>query len=213
MPPRRSGTAGGNTRWFKRAGLRATVSLTRGDLLKTSEGGLLAVTGAADDDEVALGDAAVSVHEIAPPLRQRGTDSWLRWLTARASTLQERLDRANMATVVPADERLVQARLQRWAAHVTTDNSADTFERYLLFEGLDGPASRRAVSPAQLCEDVPLPDWAATAGEALFSPCYDALPGVSDPVRPLPFETLLLPFLHVYLRRMEAAAPAVHGRS
>ena len=58
----------------------------------------------------------------------------------------------------------------------------------------------------------PLPGWAATLGEALFTPCYEALPGVCDPGRPIPFETLLLPFVHIYLRRVEAAAPAGRGR-
>ena len=185
--------------------------LTRGELLKTGEGGLLAVSGALIVDEAPLGDEAIAGTDFIVSLPKRDADSWLRWLVGRASTLHERLDTAHMAPAVPLDERLVQARLRRWADRITSDDGKDVFERYLSSVGLDEPAARCAVGPAELREDTPLPVWAATLGEALFAPCYDALPGVCDPEHPLPFETLLLPFLHIYLRRVQVAASAGCG--
>ena len=53
-----------------------------------------------------------------------------------------------------------------------------------------------------------LPDWTATLGEALFNACYAALPGVCDPGHPIPFESVLLPFVHIYLQRVHTEAPA-----
>ena len=78
------------------------------------------------------------------------------------------------------------------------------FDRYLQLEGLDERAIRRAVSPAQLRAGAPAPGWAETLGEAVFEACYDGLPDVCDPVHPIPFETLLLPFVHIFLRRVQA---------
>ena len=60
-------------------------------------------------------------------------------------------------------------------------------------------------------EEAPLPVWAATLGEALFTPCYDMPPGVCDAEHPIPFEDLLLPFLHIYLRRLVDEASAGYG--
>lgn len=186
------------------------VRLARGDLLKTGESGALAVPDAHFLDDVALGDDAISGGDFTAPLPKRNADSWLRGLVGRASTLHERLDTERMTPVVPLDERLVQARLERWADR-TSEGARGAFELYLYCEGLDEPAARRAVGTAEPREGTPLPLWAATLGEAVFAPCYDALAGVCDPVRPIPFATILLPFLHIYLRRVEAAASAGHS--
>ena len=62
------------------------------------------------------------------------------------------------------------------------------------------------MSPVQLRVGAPAPGWAETLGEAVFEACYDGLPDVCDPVHPIPFESLLLPFVHIFLRRVQAGA-------
>jgi type 2 lantibiotic biosynthesis protein LanM len=191
-----------------------TVTLSRRELLKTGEDGALAVDAALIRGDVALGDeiAASSASTVPSPAPDQDPQTWLRWLASRASTLQERLDTAHMAPAGPADETAVQARLARWACRVGADDDGGAFDRYLERAGLDSFAARRAVGPIQLREGAPLPGWAATLEQALFTPRYDPLPDVCDPVRPIPFEVLLLPFVDVYLRRVRAGSPWGRGR-
>ena len=184
--------------------------LKRRELLRTGESGMLVADGAWLDNEVAPDDANVSVNEFSlpPALSHLKPDArtWLRWLVGRASTLQERLDATQMDSVPPDDERLIQVRLQRWAHRVGSDGTEGVFDRYLQLEGLDEGAIRRAVSAAQLRAGAPVPGWAETLGEAVFEACYDGLPDVCDPVHPIPFEALFLPFVHIFLRRMRAGS-------
>ena len=184
-----------------------TVKLTRGELLRTGENGALAIPGEFFGDEVVLGDEVKTEHHFVTSTPRRGTASWLRWLVGHASSAQERLDIACMIPVTLLDEHLVQSRLEQWANY-TIDRQTDTFGRYLSLEGLDVSAARRAVGPVQLREGAALPAWAETLGEAAFFPSYDELPGACDPIHPIPFETLLLPFLHIYHRGVAGAASA-----
>ena len=94
-----------------------TVTLSRRELLKTGEGGAVAVDAAPIRGDVALEDetAASSASSVPLPAPDQDPQTWLRWLASRASTLQERLDTAHMAPAGPADETAVQARLARWA--------------------------------------------------------------------------------------------------
>ena len=191
-------------------GPRRDFVLKRRELFRTGESGMLVADGAWLDNEVAPDDASVSVNKFSAPLTlshpKRDPRTWLRWLVARASTLQERLNVTQMDPVTPDDEHLVQARLRRWAHRAGADGAEGTFDRYLQLEGLDERAIRRAMSPAQLRAGASVPGWAETLGEAVFEACYDGLPDVCDPVHPIPFESLLLPFVHIFLRRVRAGA-------
>jgi type 2 lantibiotic biosynthesis protein LanM len=190
-------------------GPRRDFVLKRRELLRTNESGMLA-DGAWLNNEVAPDDASISLSWLStlPALShpKRDAHTWLCWLVARVSTLQERLNAARMDPVALDDERLVQVRLRRWAHRVTSDGVEGAFDRYLQLEGLDERAIRRAVSPAQLRAGAPVPGWAETLGEAVFEACYDGLPDVCDPMHPIPFESLLLPFVHIFLRRVRAGS-------
>lgn len=156
--------------------------------------------------EVAV-ELASGGQTVAPPpapAPQGDADAWLRELAGRASALHERLDAAQLTPAAPVDADRLLARLARWGNCVTLDGAQAGFERYLRCVGLDAPAARRAVGPAQWRAGAALPAWAATLGAAAFTPCFDALPGVCDPARPLPFEDLLLPFVHLFVRRTQA---------
>ena len=191
-------------------GPRRDFVLKRRELFRTAESGMLVADGAWLDNQVAPDDASTSVSEYSVPrtLPHPMSDAqiWLRWLVGRASTLQERLDATQMAPITPDDERPVQARLRRWAHRVGSDGTEGAFDRYLQLEGLDESATRRAVNPAQLRPGTSLPSWADTLGEAVFEAGYDGLQDVCDPEHPIPFEALLLPFVHIFLHRVRAGS-------
>ena len=137
---------------------------------------------------------------------------WLRWLSARASSLYDRLDAPQCLIESEADERLVQARLQSWASCVTQHDGDGDFEKYLRWNNLDFTTVRHALASAGFREDASLPAWCKTLGEVVLGGSYAALAGVCDPERPLPFETLFLPFVHLSLRRIHEAAGTTYAQ-
>ena len=193
------------------------VRLTQSELLRTGERGMLVDARGTLGTEVVLDDGTTPARDLTPsippfslPTSQLNVPFWLRRLAARASTLQERHDTTQMVPAPPDDGSLVQERLERWVDRVAVDGRSGSFECYLRCEGLDEPAAQHAVGPVQLVDGAVLPDWAATLGEALFNACHVPLPGVCDRGRPIPFESVLLPFVHVYLQRVHADLPSPH---
>ena len=137
---------------------------------------------------------------------------WLRWLAAHACSLYDRLDAPSWVIGTRTDERLVPARLRAWASCVAPQGGDGTFEQYLRWNDLDFTAIHDALALACFQEDVPLPAWCKTLGEAAFGGSFVPLAGVCDPERPLPFETLLLPFVHLSLRRVHEAANTAYSK-
>ena len=201
----------GTDRWqaalVQASGPVRAVGLTRGELAQDRRerrvGGLPARFSAT---EVVLGDEASPGSVHLPPVATRQ-----RFLVARVGgdvPARCRNDSTQLYGLGCTPRRTSCAGAAEALGRLRCfDDEQGRLRRVICpVEGLDEPAARRAVGPVQLGEDAPLPAWAATLGEALFTPCYDALPGVCDPEHPIPFETLLLPFLHIYLRRVEDAA-------
>ena len=149
-------------------------------------------------------------YDIPDPINDSAT--WLRWLAARASSLHDRLDSPPCVIETGTDERLVQARLRAWASCVAPQGGDGNFEKYLRWNDTGITAVQHALAPARFREDVPLPTWCKTLGEAVFDGSFAALAGVCDPARPLPFETLLLPFVHLSLRRLHEAEHAAYAQ-
>ena len=148
--------------------------------------------------------------DIPDPISDSAT--WLRWLAARASSLYDRLDAPPCVIESGTNERLVQARLRAWASCVAPQGGDGNFEKYLRWNDTGITAVQHALAPARFREDVPLPTWCKTLGEAVFDGSFAALAGVCDPARPLPFETLLLPFVHLSLRRLHEAEHAAYAQ-
>jgi type 2 lantibiotic biosynthesis protein LanM len=138
--------------------------------------------------------------------------AWLRWLATRASSLFDRLGIPQCMVEADSDERLVEARLRAWMGCVASQGDDGSFEKYLRWNDTGDTAVRHALAPARYREDVPLPVWCKTLGEAVFDRSVVVLTGVCDPGRPLPFETLLLPFVHLSLRRICEAAHAAFSQ-
>jgi type 2 lantibiotic biosynthesis protein LanM len=190
------------------------VTLTLGELMRTGEHGMFSDPGGHPNDVVVLDDKPTLEDDPVPrippltlPPSESDVNVWLKSLAARASVLQERCDTTRMIPVLSENDRLVQDRLARWANLVAADGASGIFEHYLRWEGFDEPAARRAVGPVRLTDDAGLPDWVMTLREALFEACDTALPGVCVPERPIPFESLLLPFVHIYLQRVHTEVP------
>ena len=172
---------------------------------------MLAIPGALFGAEVALGDEVISEHDFAASRRsEMPIPGCVGWLVTPARCKNDSTQHAWLRLC-----RSTNVLCRRgWDAGRTVSRpttARGAFERYLSFEGLDEPAARRAVGPAQLREGMPLPVWATTLGEALFAPCYDALPGVCDPKhrsRLKPFSCLLYTSISDAWRH---TAPAGYG--
>jgi type 2 lantibiotic biosynthesis protein LanM len=179
------------------------------DLLRTAASGMLA-TRRANEDEVLGHDIILSGMPDVPrePVDTGPTfENWIDSLVARASAWRERLKiSSSVVSDTSADEPLIQARLDRWAWCVARPDNSDAFDRFRRWEEGAGRDLRRAVAPVRLRQQPPLPDWAVVLRDALaISHPSDRL-GLLCRERPVPFESLLLPFLHVFLRRRSSEA-------
>ena len=133
----------------KALGPRRDFILKRRELFRTSESSMLIADGAWLNNEVPPDDASIAVHEpsviLEPSRSNPDPHTWLRWLVARASTLQERLDATQMAPLASDDERLVQTRLRRWVNRV---GSEAAFDHCLQLEGwIKAQSGAREVRP------------------------------------------------------------------
>ena len=148
---------------------------------------------------------------VAPQKRiraERDAAAWLHDVAARANTLQERLAAGGLTAEPPENDDVVAARLRRWAAYIAPGaDSQAALARFQIWEGLSIEEMARAVGPGP--EDTPLPGWAATLQEALFEADYGDPLGACTARSPLPFETLHLPFVNIYRRRLLAAIPDI----
>jgi type 2 lantibiotic biosynthesis protein LanM len=146
-------------------------------------------------------------------LSDRNGDSevWLRHISARARSLYDRLDTSSCGTETEADAAFAQEWLQVWARCVAPGGAEDNFEKYLLWHDLDLRTVRSALAAASFCEDDLLSAWCKTLGEAVFGGPLTARADVCDPAQPLPFETLLLPFVQLSLLRIQEAAATAYS--
>ncbi len=146
------------------------------------------------------------------PDRIGAADVWLQFIAAQASPLYDRLSTSCGVKESETDAVFVQECLRVWASSIAPGGSADDFEKYLHWSGLELGAVRHALAHSRFCKDVPLPAWCKTLGAAVFGGSFATLDGVCDPDRPLPFETLLLPFVHLSQLRIQAAAAIPYAR-
>jgi type 2 lantibiotic biosynthesis protein LanM len=122
-------------------------------------------------------------------------DDSLRAIAAKASSIRERLAPDFVASGETTYDETIEARMRAWVAKAAKGD-VTTFRRRLAWEGLDENLARRAVGPARLKPEAPLPRWVLTLAEVL------QLAGVSkararclDDRKLIPFEDLLVPFV------------------
>jgi len=134
------------------------------------------------------------------------------WATvvARAQTFTQRLQ-ADPGDGLPSAS-VVDPRLQRWRTVVAGDDET-RFRQRLACDGLDVEDARlrRALGPARVDPDAPLPPWAMfLEAVAHWRPGDSSAPPASD--ASLPFEDVFLPFVAVARDRLRHASGAAYER-
>jgi type 2 lantibiotic biosynthesis protein LanM len=125
----------------------------------------------------------------------------LRTIVAHASFLWERLDTEKFLVKSSQDNELeINQRLDRWCQSIAKGNYS-TLQKRLEWDGLDFEQVCQRLGNVQLAPNVPLPGWAETLEQIIFTATQftphtkSLLPIETD--APLPFEDLLLPMIHV----------------
>lgn len=144
----------------------------------------------------------------------------LRAMVERASTMEERMgDEFVAAGGGMCDDTLVNSRLKTWCRTAALDDW-DGFLKRLSFDGLDVETVKRALGPAQLKENTPLPEWAAVLEEILkislniaenFPSGWPATERFMDNVAPLAFEDILAPFVLAARHRLTTLTGEAYG--
>lgn len=133
----------------------------------------------------------------------------LRHMVARASTISERLGGDFLPDEGQNSAKVIQARLDEWCQAAARGNW-QRFEERLALDGLDAVEARRVLGHVHLREHATLPDWTITLQEVtreiesisneaqiIDTGCWRFL----DPRTPCPFEEILAPFIVVAQRR------------
>jgi len=155
-------------------------------------------------------------------------DIWAR-IVEKASLIPERLAGGFVPDDAQPNDVLVAARLDKWGQTVAKGDWKK-FARRLAHDDLDLSATRRVLGAVRLDEDQTLPAWSYTLREVIQD--AEALPlkhleqsvesptcwgrtiardRCLDPADPIPFEDVLLPFIHVARQRL-IAQPDTHYR-
>ncbi|HSO40226.1 MAG TPA: type 2 lanthipeptide synthetase LanM family protein [Labilithrix sp.] len=139
----------------------------------------------------------------------------LRDIVTRASWLWERISLRPTPAPLEADGPLAAARMAAWSEAVggVETNDPSALERRLRWAGVDPERARAALGRFVLPTDAALPAWAATLDEIRREARRMSAPAEeprepSDPrdeARPIPFESLFMPAIHVARRRLESA--------
>jgi type 2 lantibiotic biosynthesis protein LanM len=164
----------------------------------TDAGATLAGQEPHGHEGLALAFGTSCLSRIAP-----GSEAWLRWLAARASALHERLDAPWLSGGTPADERTLEARLERWMKYVAVAATREDFLRFLRWEGRSDADIQRGLGSVYLAEAIPLPVWCRTLSESLSHTNFEDATAGRDPEHPLPFEEIYLPFVRIFGHRMQ----------
>ncbi|HEX8675422.1 MAG TPA: type 2 lanthipeptide synthetase LanM family protein [Longimicrobium sp.] len=126
---------------------------------------------------------------------------------APALTLRERLLRmADAPGGGPGDEQRAGEALERWRTALDR-GGPDRFARRLRWDGLDEGRLREGLYLAEA--EIEAAEWSLLLEEACDAAAHeptDADPAI-DPADPIPFEEVVLPFLHAARRRLADAAP------
>ncbi|MES2176460.1 MAG: type 2 lanthipeptide synthetase LanM family protein [Gemmatimonadota bacterium] len=135
------------------------------------------------------------------------SDAELREIVARATSLTERLAVGTILEDEPARAADVDSRFERWRRFVAGGDQA-LFERRLAMDGLTPADARRLFGKVRLPADTPLPAWTATLAAVLSDESWVETDRSMDPLRPVPMEEALLPFVRFARTRLAARTRA-----
>ena len=91
------------------------------------------------------------------------------------------------------------------AKAVDEEGKREVLQRLWDWDGITEETARRMVAPVTLRADAPLPDWAEWLGQVLTTPVENESPAFFQADAPMAFQEILLPFLLVFERALQAS--------
>jgi hypothetical protein len=131
----------------------------------------------------------------------------VRELAAQASSLDERLAQGMSPRIDAQHEQLIEQRWAHWCQLLVRQDWLH-FQQRFRWDHLDIAQVRSLLGAVQWPDELPLPTWTALLQDVLRATAIADQTAASclDPAEPLPFETLLLPFVTVALGRLRERA-------
>jgi type 2 lantibiotic biosynthesis protein LanM len=121
-----------------------------------------------------------------------------------ATTLTETLDKRFIFDEAKVNEKLINSRLEAWR-QVVAQGNPEKFAKRLAWDGLDSSSIDNVLSDTRLADAQQLPSWTESLREALqtdWKTAYAAVSRCLDGEKPIPFEEVYLPFVHVARQKL-----------
>lgn len=134
----------------------------------------------------------------------------LRKIVEQASNIEERLSNCFVPNEAEDNNKLAMSRLKTWCQLVTQGNSEKLAKR-LVWDNLDVSTMVRVLGAVRLADGQQLPSWTDTLREALqtdWETAYASVYHCLEAEKPIPFEEVYLPFVHVARQKLIARANA-----
>jgi len=131
-------------------------------------------------------------------------------IVEQASTLSERLGNCFVPDKAGDNDKLTMPRLKTWCQVVTQGNPEKLAKR-LVWDNLDVSTMVRVLGTVRLADEQQLPVWVETLREALLTDwetAYASSYRCLETEKPIPFEELYLPFVHVAVQKLVAQVGA-----
>jgi type 2 lantibiotic biosynthesis protein LanM len=125
-------------------------------------------------------------------------------IVEQASTLTERLDKRFIPDEANVNSQLISSRWQAWCQGAAKGN-LEKFAKRLVWDGVDSSAVGTLLGEVRLAEPKNLPVWTETLREVLntdWETAYASACRCLDTEKPIPFEELYLPFVHVARQKL-----------
>jgi type 2 lantibiotic biosynthesis protein LanM len=130
-------------------------------------------------------------------------------IVEQASTLSERLGNRFLPDEAEDNDKLIMSRLKAWCQVVAQGNPEKLAKR-LVWDSLDSGTIVRILGSVRLADEQ-LPVWAETLREALqmdWETAYASTYRCLETDKPIPFEELYLPFVHVARQKLNTQVSA-----
>ena len=135
-------------------------------------------------------------------------------IVEKASTINERLDSSFILNEIAENNKIVNSRLERWC-QVATEGDWEKFKQRLALYDLDLNIARRAVGSVSFSDEQNLPAWVDTLKEGIKATALVYRESLKkgfiakenqflNPLKPLPFEEIWLPFIYVARNKLMA---------
>jgi lantibiotic modifying enzyme len=130
----------------------------------------------------------------------------LRTIVEQASSISERLTTNFIPNNLQKNNALANSNLEKWCQLIALGNW-EKFQQRLAWDGLDISTAKSILGFVKMNKDVPLPSWTTTLNECLAASSAFELDVIKNnpclnPKKPLPFEEIWLPFIHIAHKKL-----------